>query len=85
MDGETKKGESKMKDGYVNFKNRNWSFAGDKGTWAKIEGDELTVCRARRGTVSSDYNAEIDAFCESFGLDWSRVSCGQVKTIKIER
>jgi hypothetical protein len=66
---------------WVNFENRNWSFAGDKQTWARIDTDDsgvktLTVQRANRGTISSAYEAEMASYCSKHGLDFGALGCG---------
>ena len=67
--------------GFVNFKNRNFGFKGDRGTWAKFDGKKLTVCIAKSGTISSDYTDELKSFCEEYEIDWDAMSCGD----KIEK
>ena len=61
---------------------RNWSYRGDKGTWAKYDEDTntLTVKRAQGGIISSAYENEMEALCGLFGIDWHSVRCGETAT-----
>jgi hypothetical protein len=72
--------------GYVSFQNRNWSYKGDKGTFAKVlrnkdgEITSITVKVAAKGTISSEYAAELSEFCDQIDLDFASISCGKSKT-----
>ena len=61
--------------GYINFKNKKWNFVGDKATWVKVSEDTVII-KIGKGTISRDYEAEIDAFCELFGVDFIDLACG---------
>lgn len=74
-----------MENGFVNFKNRNWGFRGDKGTWAKFDGKNLTVCRAAKGVISSSYTDELREFCSQYGIDFDDVRCGEKVTVEINQ
>ena len=79
------KGEGKMDwttngSGYVNFNNKDWGFAGDKKTWAKLENGKATVKRASKGIISSAFDSEMESFCSDYGIDWASVGCGQTVT-----
>ena len=54
--------------GFVVFKSRNWNYNGDKNTWARVDGDKLTV-NIGRGYMSSEYMEEFEAFVAHFGLN----------------
>lgn len=63
-------------NGYITFDSRNFSFAGDKMTWAKVDGDMITVKKAARGTISRAYEEELRAFCEQFGQNYDSIGFG---------
>lgn len=75
--------------GYVQFDSKNWSYAGDKGSWAKVKVDDdgnqvaVVVKRAAKGIISSAYEAEMSEFCAAHGIDWGKVSCGQQVEVEI--
>lgn len=69
--------------GFVIFENRDFGFRGDKGTWAKINGKKITVCKASSGTISREYETEISDFCEKLGLDFSAIRFGDRVTVEI--
>ena len=69
--------------GFVVFENRDFGFRGDKGTWAKMNGKKITVCKASSGTISREYETEISDFCEKLGLDFSAIRCGDRVTVEI--
>jgi len=77
------------KSGFVNLKNRNWSYAGDKGTYAKVDTDKdgnqikLTVKRANKGIISSAYETEMREFCEPYGINFADLSCGMTASIEL--
>lgn len=54
--------------GFVVFNSRNWNYNGDKNTWARVDGDKLTVSIGR-GYMSSEYMEELEAFVAPFGLN----------------
>lgn len=54
--------------GFVVFESRNWNYNGDKNTWARVDGDKLTV-NIGRGYMSSEYLEELEAFVAPFGLN----------------
>lgn len=77
-----------MKTGYVNFKNRDFGYKGDKGTWAMIDGSNvdgytLTVKKADKGIISSAYASEISEYAEQNGIDFAALKCGEKATVKI--
>jgi hypothetical protein len=66
-----------MKTGYVHFENRNFGYAGDRGTWARVNDDgSVTIKRAAKGLISSAYEEEISAFAEDCGINWDAIGCG---------
>ena len=69
--------------GFVTFSSRNWGYAGDKGTWAKLENDKITVKKAARGTISRAYEAELCNFCTQFGQNFDAIPCGSAITFAI--
>lgn len=73
---------------YVNFKSKNWSYKGDKGSWASIDvvNDQkvVTVKRAHKGTISSAYEQELSEFCTQHGIDWRKVGCGDTVSVVVE-
>lgn len=69
---------------YVKFENKNWGYAGDKGTWAAFSGKTLKVKRAAKGIISSALEAEMQEFCSQYGIDFSAVKCGQTVSADIK-
>lgn len=69
--------------GYVEFDSKNWSYQGDKGSWAKVVENKVSVKRAAKGIISSAYSDELEAFCAEYGIDWNSISCGQVVSVEI--
>lgn len=69
--------------GFVAFENRDFGYRGDKGTWAKMDGKKITVCKAANGTISRAYETEISDFCEKFGIDFSAMRSGTRVTVEI--
>ena len=67
---------------FVIFNAKNWSFAGDKNTWAKLNSDasELTIYRAN-GTMSDTFDKEFFAFCEQYGA--GKIQKNQKLTVSI--
>ena len=65
--------------GFVVFSARNFKYAGDKGSWARVretkEGTFVDVQRAGKGIMSSDFTAELTEFCAGLGIDLP--GCGQ--------
>ncbi len=48
---------------FINFSKRNFSYRGDKGTWAREEANgDITVQIASKGIISDDYLDEIKEF-----------------------
>ena len=70
--------------GFVRFSKRNFGYAGDKASYAKVENGKLIVARAKKGMMSSDYEDEIREFCESYGIDWDSVGCGDRVSVEIQ-
>lgn len=68
---------------YVNFKNKNWNYAGDKGTWARTEGKTVTIKKAARGLISDAYTSELREYCAQYGIDFDSIRCGDTLTITI--
>lgn len=54
--------------GFVVFKSHNWSYTGDKNTWARVNNDTLTI-NVGKGIISSEYMEELEAFVAPFGLN----------------
>ena len=54
--------------GFVVFNSRNWSYTGDKNTWARVNNDTLTI-NVGKGIISSEYMEELEAFVAPFGLN----------------
>lgn len=69
--------------GFVVFENRDFGYRGDKGTWAKVHGGKVLVCKASSGMISRAYEAEIADFCEKLGIDFSAIRCGDRATAEI--
>ena len=71
--------------GFVTFSARNFKYAGDKGSWARVrtteEGTYVDVQRAGKGIMSSDFTAELTGFCAELGIDLP--GCGQRVSKKI--
>lgn len=78
---EIKEGVKVNDKGFVVFTNRNWSYAGDKGTWAMIKNGTLTVKCAAKGIVSSAFTEEMTDFCKGYGIDFKGMYCGQQITV----
>ena len=68
--------------GYVQFSKKNWSFTGDKGTWARIIEGNIFVKRSAKGIISSGFESEMSKFCKENGICWESVRCGD--TVKAE-
>jgi len=70
---------------YIKFNNRNWSYAGDKGSWVSQDekNNTITINKARRGIISDAYISELNEYLDQYGVDFSSMSCGERKTIKI--
>ena len=67
---------------YLDFKSRNWGYAGDKKTWVKDNGDgTITVKRAAKGTISKPYLEELKTFCAQYGYDFSQLKSGESITL----
>lgn len=73
-----------LKQGYQSIAGRNWSYAGDKSTWAKIDGTTLSVKKAQKGIISSEYAESMQSFCEKFGINFSSMRCGDLVKVEIE-
>ena len=54
--------------GFVVFNSRNWSYTGDKNTWARVNNNTLTI-NVGKGIISSEYMEELEAFVAPFGLN----------------
>lgn len=54
--------------GFVVFESRNWNYNGDKNTWARVDGDKLTV-NIGKGYMSSEYIEEMEAFLAPYNLN----------------
>lgn len=66
--------------GYIMFGTRNFRYAGDKMTWARIEGDKITVKKAARGIISRAYESELRQFCEQLGQNFDAIPFGEKLT-----
>lgn len=53
--------------GFVVFESRNWNYS-DKNTWARVDGDKLTV-NIGKGYMSSEYIEEMEAFLAPYNLN----------------
>lgn len=63
---------------YINMASRNWSYAGDKGTWVRRNDDgTYTVKKALRGIMTDAYTAELREFCAQYGQDFDAIRCGE--------
>lgn len=60
--------------GFVVFQHRSWNYNGDKNTWARVDGDKLTV-NIGKGYMSSEYIEEIEAFLAPYNL---KITTGRV-------
>ena len=68
--------------GYVKFESRNWSYRGDKGTWARVNNNgSITVKRASYGIISGAYIEELRAFCGSVGINFDTIPSGGSTTV----
>lgn len=63
--------------GFVVFNSRNWSYAGDKNTWARVDNDKLTV-NIGKGIISSGYMEELETFLAPYNL---KVTTGRVTVV----
>ena len=69
---------------YVNFKSKNWSYVGDRGTFARDNGNNtITIKKAARGIISSAYIDELRTYCASLGVDFDEIRCGQSVTVSL--
>lgn len=77
------------KSGYVNINGRNWSYAGDKGAWARVDTDEdgnqvkLTVKRAGKGIMSDAYESAMREFCKPYGINFADLACGATVSVDL--
>lgn len=71
------------RSGFIEFQNRNKGFKGDRDTWARISGNQLTIFRAKRGLMSGNYYNEMCLFCSEYGIDFDSIDCGEKRTIEI--
>lgn len=60
--------------GFVVFESRNWNYNGDKNTWARVDGDKLTV-NIGKGYMSSEYIEEMETFLAPYNL---KITTGRV-------
>ena len=60
--------------GFVVFESRNWNYNGDKNTWARVDGDKMTV-NIGKGYMSSEYIEEMEAFIAPYNL---KITTGRV-------
>jgi len=72
------------KAGFITFKSKNWGYKGDKGTWARVKGNQLTINRAAAGIMSSAYTQEITDFCEQFGINFGEIKPGERAIVTME-
>jgi hypothetical protein len=64
-------------NGFVEFKNRNWNFSGDKSTWVRKNSDDsYTLQRASKGIMTEEFITELSEFCTLFGVDFHDVKSG---------
>lgn len=59
---------------FVVFNSRNWSYAGDKNTWARVDGDKLII-NIGKGIISSGYMEELETFLALYNL---KITTGRV-------
>ena len=60
--------------GFVVFESRNRNYNGDKNTWARVDGDKLTV-NIGKGYMSSEYIEEMETFLAPYNL---KITTGRV-------
>lgn len=72
--------------GFIAFRHRDFSYRGDKGTWARYSVDtrELTVQCTSTGRISEAYSDEMREFCASYGIDWDAMRSGQRAVVVID-
>jgi len=66
---------------FVKFDNRNWGYAGDRGTWVKEDNNKVIINKAAKGTISSAYAEELRAYCAAVGVDFDGMRCGDRVTV----
>lgn len=71
------------RSGFIEFQNRDQNFKGDRDTWARISGNQLTVYMAKRGLISGAFYNELCFFCYEYGMDFESFRCGEKRTIEI--
>lgn len=69
--------------GFVNFRNRKWTFRGDKNTWVRIDEKEVVVKKGK-GTISSEYFTEVEEMLKPLGIDFDALSYGVVVRFEIK-
>ena len=76
-----------ISNGFIKFGKKNWSYKGDKGTWARFneETNEITINLAGRGIISSEYMNELTDFATAIGAkdEFDKMVSGDRITVKI--
>lgn len=66
---------------FIQFTSKNWGYTGDKYTWARQNDDStITIKKAARGTISTEYAEELRAFCKKYGQDFDAIRFGESLT-----
>lgn len=55
-------------EGFIIFNNRDFSYRGDRGTWARLNGQNLTINWAAHGILSNAFGVEFDNFLSQFNI-----------------
>lgn len=75
---------------FTKIEGRKRGYRGDRESWVKIDTDTetgaqtITVQRANRGKLSYSYEAGLQSYCETIGIDFSNVRPGERKSVTIE-
>lgn len=68
-------------NGYVDFPFHRGVNRGDRFTWAKVDGNKLTV-RKSEYKISEDYYKRIKDFCSYYGIDFDAIKPGESITVE---
>ena len=55
-------------EGFILFNSRNFSYRGDRGTWARLDGHNLTINWAAHGILSDAFGVEFDNFLSRLNI-----------------
>lgn len=69
------------KSGYLESDDRDFIYNGDRYTWVKVEGEKMTIKRAAKGIISTEYTNYITNFCKLYGVDFDAIAPGETVTI----